>query len=457
MIEGKEEMNKKLIGRLHSILRPFLLRRLKRHVAKQLPAKVEHTIMCRLSKRQRQLYEDFISRSDTRNTMASGNFMGMMNVLMQLRKVCNHPDIFAGRPIISPFDQTQAIGIRVPRCVLGLAGNAGSFPDPDSNINVEVGHGMLSMLLSLHAHQTATRWDAQRVSELSVGGNVLVPSDMAAAAISAASHNIRMPTTIDLRGQGKATTLSAATQGILAQFANDLNTARHEWRTQRRAAIQSVNVLRSGDSATDGSICPMYGTDMIRLVSCVHTLSDIRARGNNPISRLDVPHALLDMVQLPTERLDTMLETLQTFTCIIPKTRAPPCELFCSKPVPDVSRAQRIQLKLQREIKKYPDVLHPVRVRQDIYFPDKRLLQFDCGKLQMLDKLLRQLRAGNHRGMYCCFIHHPSCLYHLITVVSCMMYDSSIVHSNDAHVGYLGIILKYVRLQILTLGWCHKG
>jgi hypothetical protein len=424
MIEGKEEMNKKLIGRLHSILRPFLLRRLKRHVAKQLPAKVEHTIMCRLSKRQRQLYEDFISRSDTKNTMASGNFMGMMNVLMQLRKVCNHPDIFAGRPIISPFDQTQPIGIRVPRCIIGLANNNGSYPDPDSNIRVEIGHGMLSMLLHLHAHQTSTRWDALRLSELGVGGRSSGSNsnsnDMASVAIAAATaasaSAIRMPTTIDLRGQGKSTNLSSSTQTILAQFANDLNTARAEWRTQRRAAITSINNLRSGQSSTDSSICPMYGSDMIRLVSCVHTLSDIRGRGNNPATRLDVPHALLDMVQLPTERLDRMLETLQTFTCIIPKARAPPVQLFCTKPVPDVSRAQRIQYKLRNEIQKYPDVLHPVRVRQDIYFPDKRLLQFDCGKLQMLDRLLRQLRAGNHRGMSCSHHHFISSSHHPFTL-----------------------------------------
>ena len=32
--------------------------------------------------------------------------MGMMNILMQLRKVCNHPDLFESRPsrpIDSPF------------------------------------------------------------------------------------------------------------------------------------------------------------------------------------------------------------------------------------------------------------------------------------------------------------------------------------------------------------------
>lgn len=42
---------------------------------------------CRLSKRQRTLYEDYMASSDTRSTLASGNFMGIINVLMQLRKV----------------------------------------------------------------------------------------------------------------------------------------------------------------------------------------------------------------------------------------------------------------------------------------------------------------------------------------------------------------------------------
>src|SRR5262249_38139601 len=31
------------------------------------------------------------------------------------------------------------------------------------------------------------------------------------------------------------------------------------------------------------------------------------------------------------------------------------------------------------------------------YFPDKRLLQFDCGKLQALAMLLRELKTGGHR------------------------------------------------------------
>lgn len=45
------------------VLRPFLLRRLKSEVEKQLPKKYEHVMMCRLSNRQRYLYDDFMSRA----------------------------------------------------------------------------------------------------------------------------------------------------------------------------------------------------------------------------------------------------------------------------------------------------------------------------------------------------------------------------------------------------------
>ena len=49
---------------------------------------------CRLSKRK---------LTSTRASLTGGNFMGMMNILMQPRKVCNHPDLFESRPIDSPF------------------------------------------------------------------------------------------------------------------------------------------------------------------------------------------------------------------------------------------------------------------------------------------------------------------------------------------------------------------
>lgn len=39
----------------------------------------------------------------TKETLATGNFMSVINILMQLRKVCNHPNMFEERPTISSF------------------------------------------------------------------------------------------------------------------------------------------------------------------------------------------------------------------------------------------------------------------------------------------------------------------------------------------------------------------
>lgn len=40
-------------------------------------------------------------------------------------------------------------------------------------------------------------------------------------------------------------------------------------------------------------------------------------------------------------------------------------------------------------------------VRRQVFFPDRKLIQFDCGKLQQLATLLRQLKAGGHKVSFC--------------------------------------------------------
>lgn len=118
MVEDSQEYNESLVRRLHKVLRPFLLRRLKNEVEKQLPKKYEHVVYCNLSKRQRYLYDDFMSRAKTRETLAGGNFMSVINVLMQLRKVCNHPNLFEPRPTLSPFVSEPLPLPSVPKCLL---------------------------------------------------------------------------------------------------------------------------------------------------------------------------------------------------------------------------------------------------------------------------------------------------------------------------------------------------
>ena len=81
-----ENLLQHLVARLHKVLRPFLLRRLKSEVEKQLPKKYEHVVYCKLSKRQRILYEDFMCRTDTQDKLHRGGYLGVLAVLMNLRK-----------------------------------------------------------------------------------------------------------------------------------------------------------------------------------------------------------------------------------------------------------------------------------------------------------------------------------------------------------------------------------
>lgn len=116
--QGQMNGNDLLIKRLHKVLRPFILRRLKIDVEKQMPKKHEHVIMCHLSKRQRQLYDDFIQCRSTRDVIQQGHYMSVINILMQLRKVCNHPDLFESRPIISPWIiPKKLIGYEIPKII----------------------------------------------------------------------------------------------------------------------------------------------------------------------------------------------------------------------------------------------------------------------------------------------------------------------------------------------------
>ena len=84
-----------MINRLHQVLRPFLLRRLKSEVESQLPGKAEYVVKCELSAMQKVLYRQ-IQEQGLCSVGDGGELRvsGLNNVEMQLRKVCNHPFLF---------------------------------------------------------------------------------------------------------------------------------------------------------------------------------------------------------------------------------------------------------------------------------------------------------------------------------------------------------------------------
>eukprot|EP00871_Galdieria_phlegrea_P002498 jgi/Galph1/3249/GphlegSOOS_G1906.1 len=91
--ELDEEETMLIINRLHQVLRPFLLRRMKIDVESQLPEKTEHVVNCELSAWQKVLYRQISSRAGIAIREGSGA-VTFNNLIMQMRKVCNHPFLF---------------------------------------------------------------------------------------------------------------------------------------------------------------------------------------------------------------------------------------------------------------------------------------------------------------------------------------------------------------------------
>ena len=100
-VELNEEETILIIRRLHKVLRPFLLRRLKKDVESQLPDKVEYIIKCEMSGLQRALYTHMQEKgvmltegTGQKGKGGAGGAKALMNTIMQLRKLCNHPFMF---------------------------------------------------------------------------------------------------------------------------------------------------------------------------------------------------------------------------------------------------------------------------------------------------------------------------------------------------------------------------
>ena len=89
--------DKSIVTKLHEVLKPFLLRRLKADVEKRLPPKQELKLYVGLSAMQRQLYTKILMKDvDLLNSNQKVEKVRLLNILMQLRKCCNHPYMFDG-------------------------------------------------------------------------------------------------------------------------------------------------------------------------------------------------------------------------------------------------------------------------------------------------------------------------------------------------------------------------
>ncbi|GEQ67137.1 hypothetical protein JCM33374_g800 [Metschnikowia sp. JCM 33374] len=112
-IELSEEETLLVIRRLHKVLRPFLLRRLKKDVEKDLPNKVEKVVKCKMSSLQSKLYQMMLKYNaliagESTNGKKPSTIKNANNQLMQLRKICNHPFVYEEvENLINPNSETN--------------------------------------------------------------------------------------------------------------------------------------------------------------------------------------------------------------------------------------------------------------------------------------------------------------------------------------------------------------
>ncbi|GBF95152.1 ATP-dependent DNA helicase [Raphidocelis subcapitata] len=98
------EQRARVVDKLHSLLKPFLLRRIKADVEIALPRKQELLLYAPMSKLQRELNQQLLERTlaDAMAKVAdaeggsTASLGKLSNVLMQMRKNCNHPDLITG-------------------------------------------------------------------------------------------------------------------------------------------------------------------------------------------------------------------------------------------------------------------------------------------------------------------------------------------------------------------------
>ncbi|CAK7357000.1 unnamed protein product [Dovyalis caffra] len=364
MVEGQERVNKEVVDRLHNVLRPFILRRLKRDVEKQLPMKHEHVIYCRLSRRQRNLYEDFIASAETQATLATANFFGMISIIMQLRKVCNHPDLFEGRPIISSFDMAGR-DIQLSSSVCSMLS-----PGPFSSVDL-----CALGLIFTHLDFSMPSWEYDEVKAIATPSRLI--KDRA---------NLD---DIEEVGPGSKHWKKLPGTNIFEEIRKSLLEERLREVKQRAASIAWWNSLRCQKK-------PIYSTTLRELLTVKHPIHDVHRQKVEQRSYL-YSSKLGNVVLSPIEWFQKMIDLVESFMFAIPAARTPVPVFWCSQTRTPVFLHSTYEEKCSEMLLPLLSPIRPAIVRRQLYFPDRRLIQFDCGKLQELAILLRRLKSEGHR------------------------------------------------------------
>ncbi|KAF2036444.1 hypothetical protein EK21DRAFT_51773 [Setomelanomma holmii] len=110
-----------VVQQLHKVLRPFLLRRVKADVEKSLLPKKEINLYVGLSDMQVQWYKKILEKDIDAVNGGAGNKESktrLLNIVMQLRKCCNHPYLFEGAEPGPPYTTDEHLVTNAAKMVM---------------------------------------------------------------------------------------------------------------------------------------------------------------------------------------------------------------------------------------------------------------------------------------------------------------------------------------------------
>ena len=380
----------KVVDQLHISLRPFLLRRLKSEVEKDLPKKTESVVVCKLSKRQRQLYQEYMGLAEVKKSLAQGNAVSAGKVLLSLRRVCNHPDLFDPRGVETSWGMERSVAeefyVRAA-VVQSLLGDDLELPSKLIIVGHEdKGKSAVKRPKQLSASRKLT-------AELSETEKTLNPD---AAADPSTIDGCRVLRRVHARqkqlDQLRSTIrFSDDNLGISPIYGSDLR----EVVTIKRDSPYKVKVRPPPVAGPYGQPLPKPSQPVVK------SLRGWPQLGRRPL-RFESEHqsdwliAKDSMLQHSSQTYTSIGEklhgTLTRFAFVTPAVTAPVLDYLIPSDTQQNLRASSA----------YPletDYAHESRVRLSINFPDSRLLVYDSGKLQRLTHLLRELQTRGSRSL----------------------------------------------------------
>jgi len=276
----------------------------------------------------------------------------MMNIVMQLRKVCNHPDLFEGREIRSPFTM-QPLTYTVPSLVV-----CDTIEDKVETCATPLIFAEINRL---------TKWDCEKSRQLRTADSII------SKVSSAPLKNCAFP-------------------GFLAKVQSDLK----KERKRTRESLAKINNMRLQEHGLEHSDI-VQAVKIRRLNSEPHIIAREKHLLVNDLDSYPTT-TLKDIIKLPQRREEETRETICKFVEYNPPVTTQSIELHAyTVPLSDWRRQARKTKRICQKLFKPCQIFHRTHIRRKMNFPDLRLIQWDCGKLQALDLLLRERKENGHR------------------------------------------------------------